>query len=385
MPNFVLILLLSAFPALSTDMYLPAIPTLCELWQIPLAQANLSLVAFFISFSGFLLVHGPLSDRYGRRPILLIGISLYVLGCILCASSVSISMLVLARMVQAMGAAAASAMSLALAKDLYDGEGRKKLLAYLGVIVPLCPMVAPTIGAFMLSHVSWRGIFLSQGVLSLLALYGAFRLTEPLKERGAGGFSAAVERYRNLLRNKTYLGYAISFSMLGFPFFAYIGSSADIFITGFGMTEQTYGLYFAFNAFALMLGSFLCARLCVGIASRTILLISVTGMIGSAAGMLYLGGSTPMLFALPMFAYSMFLGMSRPISNHMILEQVEKDAGTASSLLTFFFFICGAIAMETISFDWPSKPETIAVTGLIATITPLIVVFRIRDKNGQQA
>jgi DHA1 family bicyclomycin/chloramphenicol resistance-like MFS transporter len=381
MPNFVLILLLSAFPALSTDMYLPAIPTLCDLWQISLAQANLSLVVFFISFSACLLVHGPLSDRYGRRPILLWGISLYVVGCLLCASSTSITMLVFSRIVQAMGAAAASAMSLALAKDLYDGEGRKKLLAYLGVIVPLCPMVAPTIGAFMLSHVSWRGIFLSQAILSLTALYGAFRLTEPLQEKGSGGFSAAVGRYRDLLRNKAYLGYAISFSLLGFPFFAYIASSADIFITGFGMTEQTYGLYFAFNAFALMIGSFLCSRLCVGIASRTILLVSVTGMICSAAAMLYLGGDTPVLFALPMFAYSMFLGMSRPISNHMILEQVQKDAGTASSLLTFFFFICGAIAMETISFNWESKPLAIAVMGLAATITPLIVVFKIRERG----
>jgi DHA1 family bicyclomycin/chloramphenicol resistance-like MFS transporter len=289
-------------------------------------------------------------------------------------------MLVFSRIVQAMGAAAASAMSLALAKDLYDGEGRKKLLAYLGVIVPLCPMVAPTIGAFMLSHVSWRGIFLSQAILSLTALYGAFRLTEPLQEKGSGGFSAAVGRYRDLLRNKAYLGYAISFSLLGFPFFAYIASSADIFITGFGMTEQTYGLYFAFNAFALMIGSFLCSRLCVGIASRTILLVSVTGMICSAAAMLYLGGDTPVLFALPMFAYSMFLGMSRPISNHMILEQVQKDAGTASSLLTFFFFICGAIAMETISFNWESKPLAIAIMGLAATITPLIVVIKIRDR-----
>ncbi|GFM34304.1 multidrug effflux MFS transporter [Desulfovibrio subterraneus] len=381
MPNFVLILLLSAFPALSTDMYLPAIPTLCDLWQISLAQANLSLVVFFISFSACLLVHGPLSDRYGRRPVLLWGISLYVVGCLLCASSTSITMLVFSRIVQAMGAAAASAMSLALAKDLYDGEGRKKLLAYLGVIVPLCPMVAPTIGAFMLSHVSWRGIFLSQAILSLTALYGAFRLTEPLQEKGSGGFSAAVGRYRDLLRNKAYLGYAISFSLLGFPFFAYIASSADIFITGFGMTEQTYGLYFAFNAFALMIGSFLCSRLCVGIASRTILLVSVTGMICSAAAMLYLGGDTPVLFALPMFAYSMFLGMSRPISNHMILEQVQKDAGTASSLLTFFFFICGAIAMETISFNWESKPLAIAVMGLAATITPLIVVIKIRERG----
>ena len=112
MNPFVLILLLAAFPALSTDMYLPAVPTLCSLWGISLAAANLSLVAFFASFSAFLLVHGALADRFGRRPVLLSGVSLYVAGSLLCAGAGSISMLVLARVVQAIGAAAAAAMEI---------------------------------------------------------------------------------------------------------------------------------------------------------------------------------------------------------------------------------------------------------------------------------
>lgn len=385
MANFILILLLSAFPALSTDMYLPAIPTLCSLWGIPLAQANLSLVIFFICFSAFLLVHGPLSDRFGRRPILLWGISVYIIGCMLCAASISIGMLVLARMLQATGAAAASAMSLALAKDLYDGNDRKKLLAYIGIIVPLCPMAAPTIGALMLNYFSWRGIFISQGILALTALYGSFRLKEPLEERGSGGVSAALGRYRNLLRNKVYVGYSVSFSMLGFAFFAFIASSSDIYINGFRMNEQTYGLFFAFNAFALMVGSLLCSRLCINIESRSILVTSICGMLGSAAAMVVLGAATPVMFALPMFSYTLFLGMSRPISNHMILEQVDKDAGTASSLLTFFFFLCGSLSMELVSLNWPSKPLVIAVLGLAGTIAPLIVVLKMRRTLHQKA
>lgn len=385
MANFILILLLSAFPALSTDMYLPAIPTLCSLWGIPLAQANLSLVIFFICFSAFLLVHGPLSDRFGRRPILLWGISVYIIGCMLCAASISIGMLVLARMLQATGAAAASAMSLALAKDLYNGNDRKKLLAYIGIIVPLCPMAAPTIGALMLNYFSWRGIFISQGILALTALYGSFRLKEPLEERGSGGVSAALGRYRNLLRNKVYVGYSVSFSMLGFAFFAFIASSSDIYINGFRMNEQTYGLFFAFNAFALMVGSLLCSRLCINIESRSILVTSICGMLVSAAAMVVLGAATPVMFALPMFSYTLFLGMSRPISNHMILEQVDKDAGTASSLLTFFFFLCGSLSMELVSLNWPSKPLVIAVLGLAGTIAPLIVVLKMRRTLHQKA
>jgi len=381
MNSFVLILLLAAFPALSTDMYLPAIPALCSLWGIPLALANLSLVAFFASFSAFLLVHGALADRYGRRPVLLAGVSLYVAGSLACAGAGSITLLVLARVLQAIGAAAAAAMALTLAKDLYTGDRRKKLFAYIGVIIPLCPMVAPTLGALMLRHVSWRGIFLAQALLALPALYGCIRLKEPAFERATGGLAAAVGRYRNLFRNRGYLACALSFSVVGFAFFAFIGGSPDIYITGYGLDEGSYGLYFAFNALALMLGSLLCSRLCVGIESFRILLASLTGMFAAAAAMLLLGGGTPLRFAVPMFAYSLFLGLSRPISNDMVLEQVDRDTGAAASLLTFFNFMVGAAAMELISLDWPSKPATIAVLGLAGSLVPLAVLLLLRRRG----
>lgn len=381
MNNFLLILLLAAFPALSTDMYLPAIPALCSLWGIPLALANLSLAAFFASFSAFLLVHGALADRYGRRPVLLAGVSLYVLGSVACAGAGSIALLVLARVVQAIGAAAASAMALTLAKDLYAGDRRKKLLAYIGVIIPLCPMVAPSIGALMLRHLSWRGIFLVQALLALPALYGSLRLQEPAFERAGGGLKAAAGRYANLFRNRGYLVYALAFSVVNFAFFAFIGGSTDIYITGFGLDEGSYGLFFAFNALGLMAGSFLCSRLCVGIESFRILLASLLGMLASAAAMLLLGGGTPLRFALPMFAYSLFLGLSRPISNDMVLELVDRDTGAAASLLTFFNFMVGAAAMEAISLGWPSKPAVIAVTGLAGNLVPLAALLFLRRRG----
>ena len=380
MNNFVLILLLTAFPALSTDMYLPAIPLLCDLWGISLAQANLSLAAFFISFSAFLLVHGPLADRFGRRPVLLCGVSIYIVASVLCAGSASITMLVLARILQAFGAAAAAAMSLALAKDLYQGDARKKLLAYIGVLIPLCPMVAPTIGALLLRHFSWRFIFMSQAVLALPALYGCLRLRETMTATDHGGLKAALGRYAGLLRNKGYLVYAVAFSVVNFSFFAFIGGSSDIYIRGFGLSGNWFGFYFAFNALAMMAGSLLCSRLCVGIASGRILVVSLLGMLGGGVLLMTMDG-TPLRFALPMAVYTFFLGMSRPISNHVILEQVDKDTGTAASLLTFFLFMCGGLAMETIAFDWPSKTMAIGVMGVAGSLLALTAVFFVRAKD----
>jgi DHA1 family bicyclomycin/chloramphenicol resistance-like MFS transporter len=180
-----------------------------HLGHITLAQANLSLVAFFVSFSAFLLLNGPLADRFGRRPVLIGGISLYIAGSLLCAGAASITILVLARIIQACAAAAGSAMALTLTKDLYSGNEQKKILAYIGVLIPLCPMVAPSIGALMLQYVSWRGIFLAQATLTLPALYGSFRLKEPMNtdHAGTGGVLAAIRRYGRLARNGAYMGY----------------------------------------------------------------------------------------------------------------------------------------------------------------------------------
>ncbi len=381
MNNFVLILLLTAFPALSTDMYLPAIPLLCDLWGIPLAQANLSLAAFFISFSAFLLLHGPLADRFGRRPVLLSGVSIYILASVLCAASTSITMLVLARILQAFGAAAAAAMSLTLAKDLYQGDARKKLLAYIGILIPLCPMIAPSLGALMLHQFSWRVIFLAQAVLAMPALYGCLRLRETAPDADAGGLGEALRRYARLLRNKGYLVYTVAFSVVNFAFFAFIGGSSDIYIKGFGLSENWFALFFAFNALAMMAGSLLCSRLCVGIASGRILAVSLLGMLAGAVLLVLLAENTPLSFALPMALYTFFLGMSRPISNHVILEQVDRDTGTAASLLTFFIFLCGGLAMEAIAFDWPSKPLAIGVMGVAGSLLPLAAVYFVRARD----
>ncbi|MFH1982502.1 MAG: Bcr/CflA family efflux MFS transporter [Pseudomonadota bacterium] len=380
MNHFFLILLLTAFPALSTDMYLPAIPQLCDLWGISLARANLSLAAFFISFSGFLLVHGPLADRHGRRPVLIGGVSIYLLACILCAVSPGIIVLVLARILQAFGASAASAMSLALAKDLYQGDARKKLLAYLGIIIPLCPMVAPSMGALLLQYFSWRGIFLIQAVLALPALYGCVTLRETVVPSATGGLGAALMRYVGLFRNKGYLLYAVAFSVVGFAFFGFIGGSSDIYIRGFGLSEYGFSLYFAFNALALMGGSMACAKWGTHVATDRILIFSLVGMTAGGVLLTVLDTGTPMAFALPMALYTFFMGMSRPISNHVILEQVDRDTGTAASLLTFFIFLVAGLAMELVSFDWPSKPVAIGVMAAAGAALPLVVVFFFRPR-----
>lgn len=379
MSNFIFITLLAAFPALSTDMYLPALPIIQEQMGIPLATANLSLVLFFVFFSFFLLIYGPLSDRIGRRPVLLGGISIYIVGSLLCALSQGIWVLVTARIVQAAGAASASALSMALAKDVYTGVERQKVLAYIGVIIPLCPMVAPLFGSFVLEYASWHWIFVCQAVLASLAMYGTITFKEPEFERIQGSVWKVVARYGAVLSNVPFSVCCFTFSFMGIGFFGFLAGSADIYVLSFGLTEQQYAMFFGFNALGFMLGSFLCSRLCIDMTSSDILQCSLIGILVASIA-LYFFGDTPVGFALTMFAMTFAIGVSRPVSNHMILETVDSDVGTAASILTFTYFILGAIAMQFISFDWNSKPEVIAEMGVAAGIIPIVALFIMRKR-----
>jgi DHA1 family bicyclomycin/chloramphenicol resistance-like MFS transporter len=384
MPRLALIILLAAFPALSTDMYLPALPALQELWSVSPVQANLSLVAFFVCFSFFLLVHGPLSDRVGRRPVLLGGVLLYVAGSYACAAAGSLAALVAARVVQAVGAAAASFLSLALTKDLYEGLERQRILALIGVIVPLCPMVAPLLGGWMLTALSWRWIFLCQGTCALVALYGGLRLREPEFERTRGGLGAVLGRYAVLLSNRRYVAYTLAFSVTSAGLFAFIGGSADLYIRDFGLDERAFGLAFGFNALGVMAGAATCSRLCVGIESWRILRFALLGMLAGAAGILLGGAGTPAAFAVPMFVMSFFLGMSRPLANHMTLEQVHTDVGAASAVMTFTMFLVAGLAMQAVSLELVPRPVLIGSLGVTGAMVPLVVLWRL-GRRGRAA
>ena len=167
-----LLALLTAFPPLSTDMYLPAIPYLKQLWNQPLMTVNLTLICFFLTYCFFMLVYGPVSDRFGRRRPLLVGVGIFIVASGMCALANGIYTLIAARIFQASGAAAASALSLAMCKDLFESRQRARIMAYIAVIVALAPMLAPIIGGWVIHFFSWRWVFVVQGIMGGIAWVG---------------------------------------------------------------------------------------------------------------------------------------------------------------------------------------------------------------------
>jgi DHA1 family bicyclomycin/chloramphenicol resistance-like MFS transporter len=360
-----LLALLSAFPPLSTDMYLPAIPLLQKTWGQPLTIVNLTLVGFFIGYCVFLLIYGPISDRFGRRPPLLAGIGIYILASLLCAISNGVVSLIVFRVLQAAGAASASALALAIAKDAYEGRERERILAYVGVIMALAPMLAPVFGGWVMTWFSWRWIFVAQGVIGAISWIGVLRMPETMKAPSAAGALQTAVIYFQLLRNRRYVGFALMVSMVVFPHFAFIGGSADIYITRLGLSEQVFGYFFALNAMAIMAGSFAFTRLLHQYTSRQILTVAFAGILIGGLGMLAPWLPGPWGLALPMAAVSFSFGLSRPPSNHLVLEQVDQHAGAASSLLIFIYFVLGAFSMWLIALDWTNK---IRIIGFLAAM-----------------
>ncbi len=361
-----LLALLSAFPPLSTDMYLPAIPLLQKAWHQPLAMVNLTLVGFFVGYCVFLLFYGPLSDRFGRRPLLLVGIGIFILASLLCGLSNNVVSLIVFRVLQAAGAASASALALAISKDVYEGYERERILAYIGVIMALAPMLAPVFGGWVLTWFSWRWIFVVQAMIALVAWIGVWRMPETLKTPAATGALKTAGIYLDLLRNRRYVGFALMMSLVVLPHFSFIGGAADIYITRLGLSEQVFGYFFALNAAAMMAGSFACTRLLRRVGSRGLMTAGFAGILIGSLGMLTRWLPGPWGLALPMAVVSFSFGISRPPSNNLVLEQVDQHAGAASSLLIFIYFMLGAFAMWLIALDWTDKIRTIGLLGTAA-------------------
>lgn len=355
-----LLALLTAFPPLSTDMYLPALPYLEKLWNEPTTHINLTLSAFFIGYCFSLLIYGPLSDKYGRRPPLLFGISVYIIASLLSGFASGVTSLTVLRVLQGVGSAAGTTIAMAITKDIYQGNERQRILAYMGIIMALAPMLAPVIGGWIMTALSWHWVFYTQAAIGIIALGGVLRMSESLAVPSQGSVFAAMGMYGKLLRNKQYVVLIVLFSVIVLPHFSFIGSAAHIYISRFGLSEQFFGYLFAFNAMAIMAGSFTCSRIQKWLNSRQILSLSFAGILfgGILMSMAFIDG--PWGLAAPMALASFFFGLSRPPSNHIVLEQVDHGAGAASSLMVFLYFIAAAFSMWFISLDWSDTIQIIA-------------------------
>jgi MFS transporter, DHA1 family, multidrug resistance protein len=343
--SFALTLLLSFLTALgplSTDMYLPSLPDIGRSFGVSVAQVQLTFASYLFGFAVGQIIYGPASDRFGRRPVLLIAIVLYGVATIACALAQSIDALIAARFVQALGGAGAVVLSRAVVRDIYSGVRAGRELSLMGSITAFAPIVAPMIGGVLQTAFGWRASFFL--LISFAVVAGAaatFLLPETLKTRTPGPFSLAAMAalYKSVLVHR---GFRANLGIVTATFiglFAWV-SGAPVVMQGavYGLSPITFGLTFATGAAGYMTGTFIASRIVMRIGLDRMMGIGVVMMAFGGLAMiavLALGLAHVMWFAGAMVIYLAGLGFALPASMAGALTPFPDRAGTASSVLGF--------------------------------------------------
>jgi MFS transporter, DHA1 family, multidrug resistance protein len=375
-----LIALLSAFVPLSTDLYLPALPTMSKNLGAPVEQINFTLSAFFILYSVGMLVWGPLSDRYGRKPILLTGLSVYVVASALCSTVSDVTALIIFRALQAAGGSAAGAVASAIVKDTFSGRKRESVLAIVQSLTMLSPAVAPMFGAMLLSVTTWRGVFWTLTGIGVLAVLGGLLLEETIPERNTGALLHSFTRLGKVLQNRGFTQLMLMFALGGISGMAFVSASTYIYQDGFGLSSQAYSYYFSVNAICLIAGPMIYMRISRRIYSETILRVCFLVQLTSGLLMIVFGNLAPYVFALCILPSSIAGSVMRPPAANLMLEQQKGDTGSMVSVMGCTQTLMGSLGMTLISLPWGNTVIALGVmTVLTAATSSLTWPFVIRN------
>lgn len=374
---------LAAFAPLSTDMYLPSLPTVSHDLSATMSLAQITLTACILGLAFGQIIIGPLSDAWGRRRPLLLGIALYVLTSLLCLVAPTITILAVLRFVQGFAGAAGIVIALAIARDLYADSALARCISLLMTVNFLAPIIAPTLGGQLLTFTSWRGIFVALALLGGLAfLASAFGIGETLEpsRRQKSGISATWQAVCALLTNPRFMGYALSSSFAFAAAMVYISVSPFVLENIYGLSPQIYGLVFGLNALGLAGMSQVNARLVKrrspqkvlagGVMVLTLVSLALLGMLLAGIGLV---GVLPLLFV---FVAS--LGLIMPNATALALATTDaRTTGSASGLLGMVQFTVGAVLASLVGLIGTATAipmgAAIALFGLAALITFLVL------------
>jgi DHA1 family bicyclomycin/chloramphenicol resistance-like MFS transporter len=333
--------LLTAVGPLSVDMYLPSLPDIGRELLAPPAQVQLTISLYLVGFALAQILYGPLSDRHGRKPILLAALALFGIAGLACAVASSIDMLIAARFFQAFGGAGAVVLARAIVRDLYSGTRAAREFSLMGAIMALAPIVAPRVGSVLQAAFGWRAIFVALfAVGSVAAAVVGCLLPETLKSRAPETQSllSTMRVYRGFMKNSAFVAHLgiVTCSFMGL--FAWISGASFVLQGLYGLSAPEFGVAFALGSAGYMLGTVLAAGIVSHIGlDRTIGLGGVALAVGGLAmvAAVTLGLTSAASLVLPAALYLAGLGLAMPQGFAGALTPFQDRAGAASSLVGF--------------------------------------------------
>ncbi|MEZ8857429.1 multidrug effflux MFS transporter [Vibrio atlanticus] len=375
------LVIISAFPPLTIDLYLPALPQMVEVFNTDRSMVNLTLSSYFVTYAIGLLFWGPLSEKFGRKPILLIGLAGYMVASILCAMTNSIEQLIGARVFQAFAGSAITVIATAIVKDLYDGREREKIMATIMSLVIIAPMVAPVFGAFLLKIASWRMMFVTLAIFGAFASVLACCYRETLENKYQGSIFRSWGRMGVVMKNRSFVKLLVIFSIIPMALMGFLAAGSYIYIDHFGLTEQQFSYAFAFNALCASFGPTIYMKLSYRMPVQKV--ISGCFALLALAGIftLTIGDLSPWFFMFIAAPATLMAIIMRVPGTNLMLNQQDHDTGSAVALIQFFSMICGSLGMVLVSIRPESLIENLGFIQLSVGILGGLMWLMVRNKE----
>ncbi len=373
----ILLSMLTALGPLSTDMYLPSLPDIGRVLGAPIAQVQLTISSYLIGFAIGQILYGPVSDLYGRRPVLIAALVLFAAASFVCTSAQSIDVLIAARFIQAIGGAGAIVLARAMVRDLYSGARAGRELSLMGTIMGIAPIVAPMVGGVLQTAFGWRASFVLLGGLAVVTIAVVGRLLPETRPYGGEpiSFAAMAQSYAAVARHRGFLAYLGIITATYAGLFAWVAGASIVLQGVYGLSPFSFGLLFPLGGAGYVIGTVIAARRVIRLGlDRTIgvgvLLVACGGLAVAAVVAAELHAAIWLVLAMAL--YLVGLGLSMPQSMAGALTPFPDRAGTASALMGFTQQTVAAIvAAATGGYlgrsAWPVA-GVVAVMGCLAFV-----------------
>ena len=387
----VLLAMMVALGPLSTDMYLASMPHIGAALGVTNASVQLTMSIYIVGFAFGQILHGPLSDKYGRRPVLLGGFTLYVAASVACTAATSIDLLIAARIAQAIGAASSTILARSIVRDLYEGAQAGRQLAVMSVIAGLTPICAPVLGGVLQAWFGWQASFAAMGMLGgLLAAAIFLLLPETNRHAHAGRISAGtiLTSFGVVLQNRAYRSYlgiqAFSYNGL----FAFLCGSSYVLQEIYGFSPAQFGLLFGTCSMSFVLGAYLGGRMVArrgldGMIRLGVLCLMIGG-VGQVLGVLTFPKATIAL-VIPEMIYFMGIGFLLPNTQAAAMQPFPERAGAASSLIGFAQMMSAALVSWIMAAQLGQTALPMALVMAIAGLGAFLVFHTTKQHRKGQA
>lgn len=375
---------LLALQPLATDLYLPTMPAIAAEFSASVATVQSTLSVYIAAFAFAQLVAGPLSDRFGRYPVIVGGIGIYLAGSLVCLLAPTIDALIVGRLLQAVGSCTCVVSARAVVRDLYEPADGARLLAASGTIMGLAPLLGPILGSQLQVLFGWRAAFATLAAFSLgLAIVVLLRLKETNRHRRPDALSPRVlaGAWREVLRSPTFYAFTLANTTSYAGLFAFLSGSSFVLIRVLGLTPTTFAFGFSSAVSGYIVGSFACRRLMGRLSLASALQIG--GVLQATAGLTMIalalaGLFHPAAILVPQFFYVFAHAIVQPVSQAGAVARFPRMAGTAAALMGFIMQVCAAGVGALMGATWNGTvyPMVLAIgasgTGTLAVAWLLV-------------